>query len=120
MSITHGPKEALNKRDKKKYELGSEPTRTKVGNEDRRKNQKRRGGNTKTRLNRASEVNLLDPEKEEHTKTEIESVEENQANRNYARENIVTKGAIINTPEGKAKVTSRPGQDGVVNAVLTE
>jgi small subunit ribosomal protein S8e len=30
----------------------------------------------------------------------------------------MTKGAIIETEMGKAKVTSRPGQDGVVNAVL--
>ncbi|MCE4622698.1 MAG: 30S ribosomal protein S8e, partial [Desulfurococcales archaeon] len=31
---------------------------------------------------------------------------------------IIVKGAIIETTEGKAIVTSRPGQDGVVNAVL--
>ncbi len=120
MSITHGPKEALNKRNKKKYELGSEPTETKVSVKDKRKKEKRRGGNTKTRLTQASKVNLLDKEEGEYTVTEIDGVKENPANRNYARENVVTKGTVIETPEGEARVTSRPGQDGVVNAVLIQ
>jgi small subunit ribosomal protein S8e len=34
--------------------------------------------------------------------------------------NVITKGAIIETEKGLAKVVSRPGQDGVVNAVLIE
>ena len=33
---------------------------------------------------------------------------------------IITKGALIETELGKAIVTSRPGQDGVVNALLVE
>ncbi|MFB6184110.1 MAG: 30S ribosomal protein S8e, partial [Haloarculaceae archaeon] len=45
---------------------------------------------------------------------------ENPSNPNYARRNIITKGAIIETSEGRARVTSRPGQDGQVNAVLVE
>ena len=43
---------------------------------------------------------------------------ENSANPNYVRQNIITKGSVIETEKGKAKVTSRPGQHGVVNAVL--
>ena len=43
---------------------------------------------------------------------------ENTANPNYVRQNIITKGSVIETEKGKAKVTSRPGQHGVVNAVL--
>ncbi len=54
------------------------------------------------------------------TKVEIETVLENPANPNYVQRNILTKGAIISTEKGKAKITSRPGQDGVVNAVLIE
>jgi len=50
----------------------------------------------------------------------IEDVVENPANPNYVRRNIVTKGAVIETSEGRARVTSRPGQDGQVNAVLVE
>jgi small subunit ribosomal protein S8e len=52
--------------------------------------------------------------------TEITNVVENPADPNYARRNIITRGALIETSEGTAKVTSRPGQDGQVNAVLVE
>jgi len=38
----------------------------------------------------------------------------------FVRRKIITKGAIIKTELGLAKVTSRPSQDGVVNAVLIE
>lgn len=48
----------------------------------------------------------------------IKNVLENPADRHFARENIITKGAVIETEAGKARVTSRPGQDGVANAVL--
>ncbi|MFC7028583.1 30S ribosomal protein S8e [Halomicroarcula sp. GCM10025710] len=50
----------------------------------------------------------------------IENVVENPSNPNYARRNIITKGALVETSEGTARVTSRPGQDGQVNAVLEE
>ena len=45
-------------------------------------------------------------------------VVENPANRHYIRRNILTRGTIIKTEKGNARITSRPGQDGVVNAVL--
>ncbi|MEM2426420.1 MAG: hypothetical protein QXE83_05420 [Archaeoglobaceae archaeon] len=32
----------------------------------------------------------------------------------------MTKGAIIQTEIGKAKVTNRPSQEGIINAVLIE
>jgi small subunit ribosomal protein S8e len=50
----------------------------------------------------------------------IENVVRNDANPNYVRRNIVTRGAVIETSEGEARVTSRPGQDGQVNAVLVD
>jgi small subunit ribosomal protein S8e len=34
------------------------------------------------------------------------------------RRAIITKGAIIETSKGNARVTSRPGQCGIINAVL--
>jgi len=118
MSVAHGSKEALRKRKKRKYELGSSPTKTKVGEKDGKRNDKGRGGNVKVRVSTANKVNLLDPEKGEYEVTEVRDVKENPSNRNYARENVITKGAIIETSEGEARVTSRPGQDGTVNAVL--
>ena len=57
-------------------------------------------------------------------KAEILSVAENKANRLYTRRNIITKGCTIKVKlDGKeqlARVTSRPGQSGVVQAVLVE
>lgn len=50
----------------------------------------------------------------------IENVLENAANPNYVRRNIITKGAVIETSEGPARVTSRPGQSGQVCAVLLD
>lgn len=118
MSIAHGSKEALRKRKKRVYELGSPETKTKVSSENKTVKSVRKGGNVKNRVRRAKEVNLLDPEKGKHQIVELKNVKENPANRNYPRENVVTKGAIIETSKGDARVTSRPGQDGTVNAVL--
>jgi small subunit ribosomal protein S8e len=53
-------------------------------------------------------------------KAKIMTVTENKSNAQFARRNIITKGAIIQTELGKARVTSRPGRDGVINAVLIE
>jgi small subunit ribosomal protein S8e len=49
---------------------------------------------------------------------EIVRVVKNLANIDYDRRGVITKGAIIETALGPARVTSRPGQDGVINAVL--
>ena len=46
------------------------------------------------------------------------TVTENPANKNYVRRNYLTKGAVVTTELGKAKITNRPGQDGCINAVL--
>jgi small subunit ribosomal protein S8e len=52
------------------------------------------------------------------TKVEILRVIKNPANVDYDRRGVITKGTIIQTPLGTARVTSRPGQDGIVNAIL--
>jgi small subunit ribosomal protein S8e len=36
----------------------------------------------------------------------------------YDRRGVITKGAEIETSLGIARVTSRPGNDGVINAIL--
>ena len=57
-------------------------------------------------------------------KGKIASVVENKGNRQYARRNIITKGAIVKAEvDGKeefVKITSRPGQTGAVFGVLTD
>lgn len=103
-------------RKKRKRELGREPAFTRVGEEERRKIIRTYGGNRKVRLIEAVYANVFDNGKGK--KVRILNVISNPANRQYVRRNIITKGAIIETEIGKAIVTSRPGQDGVVNAVL--
>ena len=76
------------------------------------------GGNQKTRLLSAEYANIVDPKTKKYKKVRIKTILENPANRHYVRRNIMTKGTIIDTEIGKAKITSRPGQDGSVNAVL--
>lgn len=102
---------------KRKHELGREPAETDIG-ESRFRIIDARGGEEKIRALSTDVVNLSTGE--ETVQTEIQNVVENPANPNYVRRNIVTKGAVIETPEGRARVTSRPGQTGQVSAVLVE
>jgi small subunit ribosomal protein S8e len=102
---------------KRKHQLGRERTESKVG-EPKLKTLDTRGNTTKTRAIQTDVASVaIDGEV---VKAEIEQVVENEANPNYARRNIITKGAILETSEGQARVTSRPGQDGQVNAVLVD
>lgn len=108
-------------RTKEAAHIGRFPTETQITDEKEVKRKIRtKGGNTKTRLKRAKWVNLLDPATGEFEKTEITRFVENPADRHLDRRHILTKGAIIQTQKGKARITSRPGQDGVLNAVLVE
>ena len=102
------------KRDRRKHELGSEPTETQVGDTEL-KTVDARGGQTKVRAIRSDQASVAAGG--EVVATEITDVVENPADPNYARRNIITRGAIVETSEGQAKVTSRPGQDGQINAV---
>lgn len=108
-------------RQKKKRHFGRFPAETKIAEEDEKEKRVKirvRGGGYKIRLYRVHYANVVDPESQESKKVKIITVEENKANREFKRRHIITKGAIIRTEIGLAKVTSRPGQDGVVNAVL--
>jgi len=116
--ITGGRKRPYRK--KRKYELGRFPTNTKLSSRDRVVVERVRGGNFKVRVKEASYVNLTNPETGETKKVKILKIIETPDNREHARLGIITKGTIIETELGIAKVTSRPGQDGVINAVLIE
>jgi len=65
-------------------------------------------------------ANVIDPETNSTTRTPVLEVLENEANPHYVRRNIITKGAIVKTQLGPARVTSRPGQHGIINAILIE
>lgn len=103
--------------DRKKHQLGSEPTETTVGKR-RLKTVDARGGTQKIRAMQTDTATVATDDGT--VAATIENVAENPANPNYARRNIVTRGAVIETDAGQARVTSRPGQDGQVNAVLVE
>ena len=117
---TRSPSGARNvaNRGKRKSELGRDPAETRV-DEKRLRKIRTRGGNEKHRLAFGNQINVIDADGKAHT-VEILNVIENSANPNYVRRNIITKGAIVETELGHAKVTSRPGQDGVVNGVIVE
>jgi small subunit ribosomal protein S8e len=51
-------------------------------------------------------------------KTKILKVLENSTNNDYQRRGVISKGAILETEDGKCRVVSRPGQHGLVNAIL--
>ncbi|MFD1634143.1 30S ribosomal protein S8e [Haloplanus ruber] len=104
-------------RNKKRYQLGRQPAETTVG-EPRFQTIDARGTETKTRALATNVAHVADGA--ETVEAEIENVVENPSNTNYARRNILTKGAIIETDAGQARVTSRPGQTGQVNAVLLD
>lgn len=104
-------------RGKRKFEIGREENLTIIGNPNLKK-VRTKGNNRKTRVKTTNIAYVLDQKNNKTTKTEIVTVVENKANIHYVRRNIINKGAIIETKLGKAKVTSRPGQSGAVNAVL--
>ncbi len=106
-------------RGKRKAEIGRAPAETHIG-EDRHKIIRTHGGNIKVRALRANMASVADPKTGTSKRVTIETVEENTANPNYVRRNLLTKGAIIRTKIGRARIVSRPGQDGVINAVLVE
>ena len=51
-------------------------------------------------------------------KTTIKNVTETPSNTFLARQNILVKGAIIETELGKAKITNRPSQEGNIQAEI--
>jgi len=107
----------IDNRKKRTFDLGREPTFTKVGKRKAKKI-KMRGGSKKTILLSCDEANVFDGNKTQ--KVKIKTILENPANRHFVRRNILTKGSIIQTDLGKARVTSKPGQEGIVNAVVVK
>ncbi len=107
----------ISARGKRKFETGRLPTMTKLG-ERKVKQLRLRGGRSKTVMLSTDTVNLLDPKTKKHSKAKIKNVVENPANRHFVRRNILTKGTIIETEKGNAKIVNRPGQEGTINAVL--
>ena len=113
--LTGGKKRAY--RTKKVYEAAGYPAETILG-ESKRKVSRTIGGNSKIKVLTEKFASVTDPKTNTTAKTEIVRVVSNGANVDYNRRGVITKGAKIETKLGLAQVTSRPGNDGVVNAVL--
>lgn len=99
--------------------MGSESAETKLG-ALKRVEQRTRGRGRKFRLLGADVANVTDPETRQTKKAKILTVVENPADPHFVRRNVLTRGAVVETELGKARVTSRPGQTGTINAVLIE
>ena len=113
--ITGGRRRPL--RSRRKYEMNRFPNEALLG-EPIMVTRKVRGKNIKTALKTVNFVNLAVDSNVK--KVKILKVLENATNNDYQRRGVISKGAILETAEGKCRVISRPGQDGVVNAILVK
>jgi small subunit ribosomal protein S8e len=105
----------IKQRKKKKYERIGQKRIVKL-DEDKRKTVRTRGGNEKTFLLRGNTINVEKSGKKQNIK--IDNVIKTPSNRFLARQNIITKGTIVETKLGQVKVTNRPTQEGNINGVL--
>ena len=114
-------------RKKKSYEIAGQKRIIKIS-EEKKKTTRVMGGNKKTFLLGAKFVNVkikaTTPAKADTStkdkKVEIKNVLETPSNRFLARQNIITKGTILETELGKVRVTNRPTQQGMINGLLIE
>jgi len=113
--VTGGRRHPL--RSRRKYEMDRFPNEAIIG-EQITITRKVRGKNVKTAIKTIDSVNLAIDSKIKRVK--IIKVLENSTNNDYQRRGIISKGAILETEEGKCRVVSRPGQHGAVNAILVK
>ena len=119
---TGGINNAVNANTKKLSDKGGLFSKTQVTAIDKRHQTKTRGGDHKVKISKVTTVLISQAGKT--TKAKVVDVVDNHANKQFVRQKVVTKGAIIkvilNEKEHLAKVTSRPGQSGQVSAVLVK
>ncbi len=80
---------------------------------------RRRGGKISTGIVTTDTANVADGSGKT-VASKILRVKKSPANRDYERRGVITRGAIVETEAGEAVVTSRPTDDGVVNATRTK
>jgi len=113
--ITGGRRHVL--RSRRKYEMDRFPNEALIGDQITI-TRKVRGKNIKTSIKTIDSVNLAIDSKIKRVK--IIKVLENATNNDYQRRGVISKGAILETEEGKCRVVSRPGQHGTVNVILVK
>ncbi|MBI3587671.1 30S ribosomal protein S8e [Candidatus Micrarchaeota archaeon] len=102
--------------DKVKAHYGGFFSRTRIEKAEKREAASVKGRGLKVKAKAVSFANVSHGGK--ISKAKLITVLESPDNRHYARENVVTKGCLVQTEMGSARVTSRPGQHGIVNAIL--
>ena len=107
-------------RGKRKTEISSENQFAFVGDKDARKLYRKTAGSQTVRVLSIKNINVSKPKEGKTVRAKITNVVRNDADTNYVRRNIVTKGAIVETDIGQVRVTSRPGMHGVVSGILLE
>jgi small subunit ribosomal protein S8e len=112
---TGGKKRAY--RTKRIFEQGRHPVESTLGNIERKK-VTGRSRKTKTKIIQTDQVNVSNPNTGLTERLEILEVISNPAKADYNRRRVITKGTIIRTESGLAKIVSRPGQDGALNAIV--
>ena len=103
-------------RSRRKFEIDRYPNEALIGN-DIQVIRRVRGDNSKAALKTAEFANVSNVEENKTSKSKILRVIKNTANKDYERRGVITKGTVIETELGLARVISRPGQVGVINAV---
>jgi small subunit ribosomal protein S8e len=104
-------------RDRRKFEIDRYPNEAVMGTMEI-VSRRIRGNNVKNALKTAEFANVVDPVSKKVVRARILQVTKNSANKDYERRGVITKGALLETESGTARVVSRPGQDGTVNAIL--
>ena len=112
--LSGGRKVAL--RGRRKFEIDRYPNEATLGPLDI-VSRKVRGRNNKTAFKTVDFANITDPTSNKTIKAKIHRVSKNNANKDYERRGVISKGAVLETEAGLARVLSRPGQHGTVNAI---
>ena len=102
---------------KRKRNLERPPIEASIGAEKKKK-QRTLGGNYKLKLFSSNFINVTDLNTNKTSKVKILKFESNAASKDINRRHVLTKGAIIETELGRVKISSRPGQHGILNGIL--
>jgi small subunit ribosomal protein S8e len=104
--------------DKRLSQVGGPFTETKLHlQKEEKKTARKIGGSLKTRIRKTQFVNVSTGNTTK--KAKITNVLKGN-NPDYTRQNIITKGAIVQTDIGKVRIMSRPGQGGSLNGILVK
>jgi len=117
---TGGIDNSVNAKSKSLSNRGGTFSKTTIDSKEKMYKEKARGGNSKIKIIKSAQVVISDGSSTK--KGKLLNVIENSADKHFVRQKVITKGTVITAEidgkEVKAKVTSRPGQAGIISAVL--